>query len=386
VVLVTGVLATGIPVAAHAEPTPDLTIPGPVRDHRRGDEPARSIVGGTVTVKDFPLGDWREDSVDAELFVYNAARRTWLTTGRVDLVPLTGEYSFDGLDSKRYRIVFTNWQGAGLPRVATAPFTPQGESITIDATIDIQRDASGDGLPDLIARDSRGAVFIYRGTGDGRLGTRVSASSGLSRMTALVAAGDLDSNGVADLLARDSTGTLWLYRANGSGSLGSRIKVGNGFAADTLIVSAGDVTGDLRPDMLARDASGALWLYEGTGIGGFYSPVLVGDGWDSWISVTGAGDLTGDTLDDIVTRDSAGTLWLLAATGNGTFAAPVALESGWGDATAVLGAGDFTGDGLDDLVTRDAFGALWVHAGDGRGGLVAGERFATGFARLTIAR
>ena len=380
--VVSVVLATGIPHAAYADP-PGLDIPGPVRDH--GKDPARSTVLGTVTVKDFPVEDWREDSVDAELFVYNASRRTWFTTGRVDLVPPTGEYQFDGLEQKRYRLVFTNRQGAGTPRVVTAPFTPKGEQLTIDATIDVHHDASGDGLPDLIARDSKGAVYIYRGTGDGGLGTRVRAASGLRSMAAFLAAGDLDSNGVADLLVRDRAGTLWLYRANGAGTLGARLKVGSGFSKSSTLISAGDVTGDTRPDLLERDATGTLWLHEGTGLSGFYSPTFASDGWNGWASISGAGDLTGDGRDDLVTRDRAGALWLLAGTGAATFEAPRLLAADWATTTAVIGAGDFTSDGHDDILTRDARGTLWLHAGDGASGLAPGIRFATGFAKLTIA-
>ena len=363
---------------AHA----DISIPGPVRDYGK---PQQSIVAGTVTVRDFPVSDWRADSVDAELYVYNAKRRAWITTGRVDLIPPTGQYSFDGLERQRYRLVFTNWQGAGFPRFVTPAFTPDRATVTIDATIDAHHDASGDGVPDIIARDAKGVVWIYRGTGDGQLGTRVRAASGLGSMTAILAAGDLDSNGVADLLARDRAGALWLYRANGSGSFGSRLLVGSGFADATAIVSAGDVTGDLRPDVLTRDAEGLLWLHEGTGLSGFYSPTLVGAGWNAWTSITGAGDLTGDGRDDLMTLDAAGAVWLLAGSGNGAFDAPTLLDDGWGAVTALMGAGDFTGDGLDDLVTRDAAGALWVHAGDRAGGIQPGLRFATGFAKLTLA-
>jgi hypothetical protein len=379
------VLATGAPITASADPT---DIPMPVRDHGRGAQ-TEAVVSGTVTVKDFPTADWNEGSVDAELFSYDASRRAWRTTGRVDLVPSTGRYEFAGLEHKRYRLVFTNRRGAGVPSVVTAPFLPVGPSTTINATIDANHDASGDGFPDIIARDSKGVVWVYRGTGDGRIGTRVKATSGLSTITAVAAAGDLNSDGIADLLARDRSGTLWLYRAKGVGSFGSRpsfgsrVKVGSGFSKSTAIVSAGDQTGDLRPDVLARDESGALWLYEGTGLGGFYSPTLVGTGYDAWASISGAGDLDGDALDDLVAADADGALWLLAGRGSATFAAPRPL--GIAGATAAFSAGDLTGDGRDDLVTRDAAGALWVHAADGAGGLDIAERFATGFAKLAIA-
>jgi hypothetical protein len=73
-------------------------------------------------------------------------------------------------------------------------------------------DVNGDGTADLLARDrATGDLWLYPGNGTGGFLSRVRIGTGWSGMTAVMSAGDLDGNRVPDVVARDSSGNLWLY-------------------------------------------------------------------------------------------------------------------------------------------------------------------------------
>ncbi|UNO39092.1 VCBS repeat-containing protein [Streptomyces sp. MST-110588] len=94
-------------------------------------------------------------------------------------------------------------------------------------------DFSGDKKPDIVARDKKGVLWLYKGTGDGRkpLAPRVRVSGGWNQYNKLVGTGDVDGDRRSDLLARDPKGGLWLYKGTGKASapFKPRVKVGSGF-------------------------------------------------------------------------------------------------------------------------------------------------------------
>jgi sugar lactone lactonase YvrE len=94
-------------------------------------------------------------------------------------------------------------------------------------------------------------------------------------MTAIVGVGDFTGDGKPDLLARDSAGTMWLYAGNGKGGAANGVQFGTGWNIMTNIVGVGDMTGDGHPDLLATDNSGNTWLYAGNGKGGAADGVRV---------------------------------------------------------------------------------------------------------------
>jgi hypothetical protein len=80
---------------------------------------------------------------------------------------------------------------------------------------------------DLVARDSSGRLWLYPGNGTGKFGARkLLGSSGWTAMSGLNGPGAFDSGASMDLVARDSKGTLWLYPGNGNGGLGARVQLG----------------------------------------------------------------------------------------------------------------------------------------------------------------
>ncbi|WFB06947.1 VCBS repeat-containing protein [Streptomyces sp. LX-29] len=96
-----------------------------------------------------------------------------------------------------------------------------------------QHDLTDDGRADIVARDKAGVLWLYKGTGDANkpFATRTRIGSGWNTYNRLVASGDvdLDADGRADLIARDTTGALWLYKGTGKASapFAARVKIGN---------------------------------------------------------------------------------------------------------------------------------------------------------------
>lgn len=96
-----------------------------------------------------------------------------------------------------------------------------------------QGDLTGDRKPDIVARDKQGVLWLYKGTGDLRkpFASRLKVGAGWNQFNKLVAMGDVVGDGHSDLLARDAKGDLWLYNGTGKASapFKSRVKVGSGF-------------------------------------------------------------------------------------------------------------------------------------------------------------
>ncbi|WP_395573254.1 trypsin-like serine protease [Streptomyces sp. BK79] len=106
-------------------------------------------------------------------------------------------------------------------------------------TITGKGDYNRDGKSDLLARDGSGVLWLYPGTGKAApaFGTRGKVGGGWSAYNALATAGDLTGDGRTDLLARDTSGVLWLYKGTGktgSATFQARTRVGGGWGAFNL--------------------------------------------------------------------------------------------------------------------------------------------------------
>uniref|UniRef100_UPI0040403DD4 trypsin-like serine protease n=1 Tax=Streptomyces sp. f51 TaxID=1827742 RepID=UPI0040403DD4 len=100
-------------------------------------------------------------------------------------------------------------------------------------------DLSGDGRADLLVRNSSGVLYLYRGTQVEKtpFSARIQARTGWN-FSSYVANGDVTGDGIADVVARDSGGTLWLYPGTGKASsslFGTRKSLGTGFNQYNLL-------------------------------------------------------------------------------------------------------------------------------------------------------
>lgn len=91
-------------------------------------------------------------------------------------------------------------------------------------------DFNGDSRGDLIARKiSDGTLWLYPTTGKGTWGKAVRIGQGWRAFTAVFGGGDLTGDGVQDVVARNSAGTLILYPGNGRGGFLASRTIGGGW-------------------------------------------------------------------------------------------------------------------------------------------------------------
>ncbi|MFD0142316.1 MULTISPECIES: N-acetylmuramoyl-L-alanine amidase [unclassified Streptomyces] len=177
------------------------------------------------------------------------------------------------------------YQGTGNP---SSPFKARlktGGGWQIYDRIVGARDLSGDSIPDLVAREKSGVLWFYKGTGNpaSPFAARVKVGAGWQTYNQLVSTGDLNADGKADLVARDTAGTLWFYKGTGSTTApyAARVKVGAGWQSYNQLVGPSDLNADGKVDLIGRDGSGVLWYYKGTGsaTAPFAARTQVGSGW-----------------------------------------------------------------------------------------------------------
>lgn len=196
-------------------------------------------------------------------------------------------------------------------------------------------DLSGDRCNDVLVRLTSGALRAYKPDCYGTLKPSTAytslGTSGWNQYDVLTAPGDISGDGRPDLIARNAaTGTVYLYKGTSTGKLSARVKLYANWRTYKKVVGVGDLNGDGIGDLLAQDKGNTLYRYYGTGKGSFGARTKVFAGWGgSYNVVVGAGDITGDGKADLVARDTAGNLYRQNGTGKGSFAARVKIGSGW---------------------------------------------------------
>lgn len=109
-------------------------------------------------------------------------------------------------------------------------------------------------------------------------------NSGWAGFQAFLCPGDVSGDKVPDILAVDSAGVMWLYRGNGRGGLiPGRSAVGSGWSGMGGVFPLRDWNGDGRNDIGGITMTGELYLYAGTGRGTFPVRTLVGKGWTKFL-------------------------------------------------------------------------------------------------------
>ncbi|GCD37763.1 hypothetical protein OEIGOIKO_05569 [Streptomyces chrestomyceticus JCM 4735] len=128
-------------------------------------------------------------------------------------------------------------------------------------------DLNGDGRSDLLARDRSGVLWLYEGTGNWRtpFAPRKKIGAGWDIYDSITAVGDVAGASAGDVVARDRSGVLWLFLGTGDGNVDSRVKIGAGWGGYRQLVGIGDANRDGRADLFVTTPDGASYLYQGTG-------------------------------------------------------------------------------------------------------------------------
>lgn len=128
-------------------------------------------------------------------------------------------------------------------------------------------DMNGDGVPDLIARESSNLLWFFPGTPSGAAfgSPQLLGHGGWDNYTVLAPGNTAGDGGVAAMWARDdTTGALWQYPATltaGKVTFAPRVQIGANFtaAAYPLMTSVGDINGGgSAPDLIATTSGSKL--------------------------------------------------------------------------------------------------------------------------------
>jgi hypothetical protein len=184
-------------------------------------------------------------------------------------------------------------------------------------------DITGDGQPDVLARTPGGALYRYSGPSFESLDSRPHTwlGNGFAGYNAMFATPDFSGDGLPDVLARDNAGDLWLYRGTGKGGLQPRVHIGVGLKGYNLITGRGDLSGDGLADFVARDSAGTLWLFKGNGKGSYAGRVKMGTGYSGYKGIVASGDMDHDGRQDLFATTPAGGAAILDAV-QGTLTKP----------------------------------------------------------------
>ena len=188
---------------------------------------------------------------------------------------VAGVGDFDG-DGKA-DILWRNNEGTVTDWLGTANgswvgnFDNANVSLTTDWQIVGIGDFNGDGHDDVLWRNSSGTITDWLGTdGGGFVGNWSNANLNLSNNWQVAGVGDFNGDGISDILWRDTNGTVtdWLGTDSG-GFVGNFANASGNLSTDWQVVGVGDYNGDTRDDILWRDSAGHVTNWLGTTSGGW---------------------------------------------------------------------------------------------------------------------
>ncbi len=265
-----------------------------------------------------------------------------------------------------------DWSMSGSA-ISAAYVTANGAIVAPDASWSVAAitDFNGDHRADVLWRNASGLLADWFMNGSAISGSGYLNVNGTPVMPDpswnISGIGDLNGDGISDLLWRDSHGSTAVWIMNGSSIIGSGSLNVNGtvVAPDPSwsVVGMGDFNGDKYSDLIWRNSvTGELaeWQLHSSDIVGSAdlnaSGVAVRP--DASWTIAGVGDFNNDGDADLLWQNANGNVseWLMhgstvidsrAITYGGV---PVVMGAGW----KAVEIGDFNGDGNSDILWRNS--------------------------------
>lgn len=150
-----------------------------------------------------------------------------------------------------------------------------------------------DGAYDLLTQWTSGNLTLHRGIAGGGFQAPVTLGAGGWQYLTLAVGGWCANNRMPQILALDTSGNLFLYPNKGTGDLSARVQVASGITASRL--SMVDYDADGFQDILALRSDGAVQLYRGWGTTVLRAEArpTVATGWLDVTGVKALRDVTG---------------------------------------------------------------------------------------------
>lgn len=185
-----------------------------------------------------------------------------------------------------------------------------------------------DGVFDVLAQWTDGRITLHSGAaGGGFLPAVTLGQSGWAGMT-LALGGWCGTNRLPQLVALDASGNLWLYPNRGRVDLVERTLMASGVSANRLAMV--DYDADGFQDLLARQADGNVRLYRGSGAPAprTETRAVVASGWSDVTAIRPLRDVTGLNSTGLALRRAGDSVqyWDLST---GTLASPSSIPGSW---------------------------------------------------------
>jgi VCBS repeat protein len=300
------------------------------------------------------------------------------TTGHVFYTRTSGHSTMsiapNQIGSTNFKVSAATELGASKLYVVTNGIASTGVSVSVSSECPAiaSHDFNGDGKSDIAWRNTNGDAAIWLMTVNTNGVTQILSAADygiVPNSWQIVGQRDFNGDGMADLLWRNTDGDISIWLMNGTmvSSTPNLGTVDNGWS----IVGTGDFNGDGYGDILWRNGNGdtSIWLMTGTA-----TQVQVLSGTDlgfvptGW-SVAQTGDFNGDGNADILWHNTNGdtSIWLMTA--NGTQMRVLSATDLGGVPTSwnISGTGDFNRDGYTDILWRNANGdtSIWLMTWNG---------------------
>jgi hypothetical protein len=271
----------------------------------------------------------------------------------------------------------------GMPSNGNGTFSPANTLVTLPATtsyaldaLELQiKDVNADGIPDIVASDGDGNLYVALGESNGTFQPPVSSVGGYTAVYPVnFALADVNGDGLPDFIDLE-IGYASIYLNDGNASFGgpSGIAAANystgynylGWTPGQNNLTVADFNGDGKTDFASVDSFySRASLFFGNGDGSFQGASQIAEATPAPVVpdqmiVTTVLDVNGDGKQDILAADegnsaSTGVLQIQSGISDGkggfTYKTALSQSSIYNLYDILTQTGDFNGDGLQDII------------------------------------